>query len=81
MAIELKETNGGRILEVSLTGKLVKEDYGTFVPVVDQAIKTHGKIRMLAVMHDLHGWRAGAAWEDTKLGARHFHDLDRLAMA
>ena len=80
MAIELKETDDGRTLEVFLTGKLVKEDYNTFVPAVDRAIAAHGKIRMLAVMHDFHGWTASAAWEDTKFGARHFHDLERLAM-
>ena len=80
MAIELKETDDGGILEILLTGKLVKEDYETFVPAVDQAIETHGKIRMLVVMHDFHGWTAGAAWEDTKFGARHFRDIERLAM-
>ena len=34
MAIELKETGDAGILEVFLTGKLVKEDYDTFVPAV-----------------------------------------------
>lgn len=80
MAIELKETGSDGILEVWLTGKLVKEDYDTFVPAVDQAIKAHGKLRLLVVMHDFHGWTASAAWEDTKFGARHFRDLDRLAL-
>jgi hypothetical protein len=80
MAIELNEADGGKTLEVFLTGKLSKEDYDTFVPAVDQAIKAQGKIRMLAVMHDFHGWTASAMWEDTKFGARHFRDLDRLAM-
>ncbi len=80
MAIEITEKDGGKILEVSLTGKLVKEDYNTFVPAVDRALEQHGKIRMLALMHDFHGWTASAAWEDTKFGARHFHDIDRLAM-
>ena len=80
MAIELKDTAAGRILEVSLTGKLVKEDYATFVPAVDKAISEGGKLRMLVVMHDFHGWTASAAWEDTKFGARHFSDIDRLAM-
>lgn len=78
MAIEVKKMEGGKSLEVSLGGKLVKEDYNAFVPAVDEAIKTHGKIRMLVVMHDFHGWTASAAWEDTKFGARHFRD--RLAM-
>jgi hypothetical protein len=80
MAIELKESDGGRILEVFLTGKVVKEDYATFVPAVDRAIAAHRKIRMLVVMRDFHGWTVSAAWEDTKFGARHFRDIDRLAM-
>ena len=80
MAIELKETDGGQLLEVWLTGKLVKEDYNMFVPAVDRALKQHGKIRMLVLMHNFHGWTAGAAWEDTKFGVRHFHDIERLAM-
>jgi SpoIIAA-like len=80
MAIEMKTTGAGGIFEVLLTGKLVKEDYETFVPAVDEAIKAHGKMRMLVVMHDFHGWTASAAWEDTKFGARHFRDIERLAM-
>lgn len=79
MAIELTEKNRGE-LEVSLTGKLIKQDYDTFVPAVDRAIEQYGKIRMLVVMRDFHGWTAGAAWEDTKFGARHFRDIERLAM-
>ncbi len=80
MAIEITEKDGGKILEIALTGKLVKEDYNTFVPAVDRALEQHGKIRMLVLMHDFHGWTASAAWEDTKFGVRHFHDIDRLAM-
>jgi hypothetical protein len=80
MALELKETEGGKTLEVFVSGKLVKEDYSTFVPGVDKAIAAHRKVRMLMVMHDFHGWTASAAWEDTKFGARHFNDIERLAM-
>ena len=80
MALELKEVEGGRILEVSLAGKLVKQDYDSFVPAVDRAIEQHGKIRMLVLMHDFHGWTVSAMWEDTKFGAGHFRDLERLAM-
>lgn len=80
MPLALKETDGGKTLEVSLTGKLVRDDYDTFVPTVEQAIEANGKIRMLVVMHDFNGWTVSAAWEDTKFGARHFRDIDRLAM-
>jgi hypothetical protein len=79
MAIKLEE-DGGKILEVQLTGKLVKEDYETLVPAVDRLVKQHGKIRMLVAMHDFHGWTAGALWEDTKFAAHHYHDMERLAL-
>ncbi|HEX3717180.1 MAG TPA: STAS/SEC14 domain-containing protein [Verrucomicrobiae bacterium] len=80
MAIELKEINNGKLIEVTLTNELVKEDYEILVPLVDRMIQKHGKIRMLLVMHNFHGWTAGAAWEDTKFTLHHFNDIERLAM-
>ena len=80
MAIKIEETNEGKALEIFLTGKLVREDYENFVPAVDRLVKQHGKVRMLMVMHDFHGWTAGALWADTKFGAQHFNDIERLAL-
>jgi hypothetical protein len=80
MAVQLTEKNEGKVLEVQLTGKLVREDYEQFVPVVDRLVKQHGKIRMLVEMHDFHGWTAGALWEDTKFGLHHFSHIERLAL-
>lgn len=68
------------MLEVAVSGKIVKEDYETFVPHVDRLVREHGKIQMLMEMHDFHGWTLGAAWEDTKFGLHHFHDIERLAL-
>jgi hypothetical protein len=80
MTVELKELDNGQLLEVHLTGKLVKEDYETFVPAVDRLVKEHHKVRMLVVMQDFHGWTAGALWEDIKFDAKHFNDIERLAI-
>ena len=79
-AVTLKEANGGKLLEIHLTGKLAKEDYNHFVPVVERLVKEHGKIRLLVEMHDFHGWSAGALWEDMKFDAKHFRDIERLAI-
>jgi hypothetical protein len=80
MAVELKELDDGKLLEVRLTGKLEKNDYAAFVPAVERLVKQHGKIRMLVTMHDFHGWTAGALWEDIKFDAKHFSDIARLAL-
>ena len=80
MAIEIKEEQTGKRLEVRLTGKLTTQDYQNLIPAVDQAVRQHGKIRMLVTMHDFHGWTASALWEDTKFALHHFHDIERLAL-
>ena len=80
MSVELKEENDGRILVIHVSGKLTTEDYEHFVPVVDRLVEKNGRIRILFEMHDFHGWKAGALWEDTKFAVKHFHDIERLAV-
>jgi len=80
MSIKLKEENDGKILIIHVSGKLVKADYESFVPQFERLIKKHGKLSLLFDMADFHGWDAGAAWLDLKLGLAHFADITRLAM-
>ena len=80
MPVHLKEIDDGRILEVRVTGKLAHEDYQRFVPEFDRLVKRHGKIRLLFEMSDFHGWELQAAWDDFKLGVKHFADIERIAM-
>lgn len=70
----------GKLLEFHLSGKLTKSDYETFVPLVESVVREYGKIRILMVMHDFHGWEASALWEDIKFDVKHFADIERLAM-
>lgn len=79
-AVMLKETSGGTVLEIELTGRLQKADYKNFLPAVERLVKDHGKIRMLVEMHDFHGWSAGALCEDVKFDLKHFRDIERLAI-
>ena len=67
-------------MEARVTGKLSEEDYHRFVPELERLIKQHGKIRVLFIMNDFHGWNAGALWEDFKFDLKHFADIERLAM-
>jgi hypothetical protein len=82
MSVELnvEKTDGHEVLVVRASGKLSQEDYGHFVPEVERLIKEEGKLRLLFVMQDFHGWEAGALWEDVKFDFKHFGDIERLAM-
>lgn len=77
-AVEM--TAEGNRLEVCVTGKLERDDYDLFVPAAEELIKEHGKIRVLFVMRDFHGWTAGALWEDVKFDLKHFNHIERLAI-
>jgi hypothetical protein len=80
MPIQLTEKNGGKVMEVKVSDKLVHEDYQHFVPEFERLVKQHGKIRVLFEMADFHGWKASALWDDIKLDLEHFSDIERLAM-
>ncbi|QGJ71183.1 Universal stress protein UspA [Planctomycetales bacterium 10988] len=68
------------VLEVRLTGKLTKEDYVMFVPAMENLVAEHGKIHLLLILHDFHGWTAGALWEDIKFEMKHSGDIAKLAI-
>jgi hypothetical protein len=80
MSIRLTEINEGQVLKVQITGKLHKEDYQQFVPLTEDLIKRHGKLRLLVTLDDFHGWDAGALWEDVKFDLKHFNDIEQLAI-
>jgi hypothetical protein len=80
MAIQLNEEGDGKILAVHVSGKLTAADYAHFVPEFERLVRQHGKLRVLFDMTGFHGWEAGALWDDIKFGAKHFADIERLAM-
>lgn len=80
METTVTELAAGNIVALRLGGKLTKETYEHFVPEIDRRIEEHGKLRMLVELVNFHGWTAGALWEDTKFAARHFKDIERIAI-
>jgi hypothetical protein len=80
MTTHVEEAIHGNVLEVRLTGKLSSEDYARFVPDTETMIHRCGKIRILAILEDFHGWDAGALWKDIQWDARHFNDIERIAI-
>jgi hypothetical protein len=80
MATHLTAKNGGKVLEVAVSGKLTHSDYEGFIPAFERLVKQHGKIRVLFEMTNFHGWEAAALWDDVKFDLKHFSDIERLAM-
>jgi hypothetical protein len=77
--IELEE-NGVRVVILTFTGKVDKADYELFVPQLEGLLEEEKPVRILVELREFQGWTVGALWEDTKFGAKHFNDIDRLAV-
>jgi hypothetical protein len=80
MPVHLEEQLDGKTVEVTVTGKLTHEDYQLFVPVIEELISEHGKLSVLVIMHDFHGWHPAALWDDIRFDAKHFRDIEKLAI-
>ncbi len=80
MPIQIKQENGGKLVAVQVTGKLIKADYERCVPEFERLIRQHGKLRLLFEMTDFHGWEAGALWDEIKLDIKLFADIERIAV-
>src|SRR5207253_1922408 len=78
--IEQIPLDSEQVLGFKMSGKLHDEDYKTFVPVIDAAIVKHGKVRLLAVFYDFHGWDLHALWDDIKFSTTHCTKIDRIAL-
>ena len=80
MSFNITEHADDKIIEVHVSGTLSKEAYDAFLPATEAKIKEFGKVRMLVILSDFHGWDAGALWEDIKFDLKHFGDIERLAI-
>lgn len=80
MPIKVNSLKDGKIIEVLASGKLTDADYQYFIPEFDALAKRHDKVRMLFEMSDFHGWEIKAAWDDLKLGLKHYGHVERIAM-
>ena len=78
--IEILSSKSEKIVAFKMSGKLHDADYKEFVPAVEAAIESQGKIRMLAQFHDFHGWDMHALWDDTKFAAKHLTEIERIAL-
>jgi hypothetical protein len=78
--IEKLERSSGFVLGFKMSGKLHDEDYRHFVPIVQEAIQNHGKVRLLAQFHDFHGWDLHALWDDIEFSTKHCTHIDQIAM-
>ena len=78
--IQVEKMHKATVVTLRIKEKLDKNDYAQFVPMIESQMKNGTPVRLLVELHDFKGWTAGALWEDTKFAAKHFKDIERMAV-
>jgi hypothetical protein len=78
--IEQLPASSEKVLAFKMSGKLHDEDYKRFVPLIDEAAAKQGKVRLLALFEDFHGWDLRALWDDIKFATTHCTTIERIAL-
>jgi hypothetical protein len=70
------------VLGLEAAGEVTADDYRRIlVPAIEDLLARFPKVRLLYVLgKDFEGFSGGAAWEDAKLGMRHFTAFERVAV-
>ena len=70
------------VLGIRLSGKISGDDYEqVLTPAVNRVIEEHVRIRLLAELGaDFESYSLDAAWEDSKLGIKHWKGFERAAI-
>lgn len=78
--IERIDEGADNVVGMRLSGKLTDADYKEIVPQFEKAIEKWGKISVLWLMEDFHGWDAHAVWDDLKAWGQFHGKMERIAM-
>jgi len=80
--IELIPNLPDNAIGFSAKGDVTSEDYETIlIPAVEAKLKEYGKIRLLYHLGpEFKSYKAGAMWDDTKVGLQHLTSWERIAL-
>lgn len=66
---------------ITISGQLTHQDYmAQLIPTLEAGINTQGRINLLIIANDFHGWEWQALWDDLKMGIKHRKDFGRIAI-
>jgi hypothetical protein len=65
---------------IKIDGVLKKSDYDILVPIVDQIVKEHGKIRMFIFVDNIDGIKPEALKKDIAAYFKHYNSFEKIAV-
>jgi hypothetical protein len=70
------------VIAIKARGFITSQDYrDMLVPLVDEELKTHDRLKFLFILDgDFDSYSGAAAWDDVRFGLSHWKDFRRIAL-
>lgn len=78
--IEIGTLGDDKVLPVTASGKVTKEDYEKAIPKLEALLEEHGTLRFFIRLENVTGFELGALWEDLKFDRRHMNEFGKTAI-
>ena len=78
--IQLLEESEGNLVAFRISGNVNKNDYSVMLPVLEERIRQHGKVRVYAELMDVEAYSLRALYEDIKFDIKHASDFSKIAL-
>lgn len=78
--IDIGTLSDEKVLPVTASGKVTKEDYEKAIPELEKLLEEHGGLRFFVKLENVTGFELGALWEDLKFDRKHKNEFGKTAV-
>ncbi|MCX2738648.1 STAS/SEC14 domain-containing protein [Pontibacter anaerobius] len=78
--LQLLEQSKDDLVAFRISGNVDRSDYDVMLPLLQERIRQHGKIRVYAEVQDVEDFSLRALWEDIKFDIKHAFDFSKVAL-
>jgi len=78
--LQLLEESKNDLVAFRISASVDKQDYDVMLPILEERIKQHGKIRVYAEVQDVADYSIRALWEEIQFDVRHVTDFSKVAI-
>ena len=80
MSLEYVEHPDSRTIELTVNGRVTREDFDAVIDKVQGFIDTHGTIRVLEVIESFEGFDVSVLWPGIKFDIRNIRHVSHVAV-